>query len=164
MKRTLLFCLLIILGALSLTGCSPNQNTANDLFKSLQKEKIIDNGLEAVDTVCEVHTVLFVTRTNYYIYKDENGKLLAVAYQKNINGNNDYDYLISIYNDVSVNNDIEYSDDTATLSTYYIYENNKKSEQPKYDFDNETTFYAYKHNSLFSKHRYKIIQADPKDE
>lgn len=156
MKKKIILSLLVICGFLCLTGCDTNKETSDSLLKTLQNEKIVDNNLTLLDKVSKIGTTLFYSQTTYYIYENNNGKLIAISYDTNISSKNDYDYSVAIYYDVSINNNIEYFDDDTTLENYYAYQDGKKSEDNKYNLENKTDYLVYESKSLFSKTKYTI--------
>ena len=154
MKKIILS-LMLLLGFICLTCCDSNSNSVNGMFSSLKKEGIIDNNLVLIDKVTKTSTTLFLTKTTYYIYENEDSELIAINYNTNISSDNDYDYFVTIYNDVSAN-DVEYVDDPTNSETYYTYQDGKKSESNKYEFSNKKTYNVYEENPLFSKIKYPI--------
>ena len=84
MKKKILLSLLIILGVICSTGCDSRSKSVDNLLTALQKEAILDKQLELIDKVSDVSTSLFLSKNTYYIYKDQNSKLLAINYDTNI--------------------------------------------------------------------------------
>ena len=159
MKKKIFLCLLFICGFLCLTGCDTSKETTDSLLSILQKEKIVDNDLALVDKVSKIGTTLFYSQTTYYIYENNNGNLIAINYDTDISSKNEYDYSIAIYNDVSINSNIEYLEDDTTLESYYSYQDGKKSEYNKYNLENKTDYLVYESKPLFSKTKYTIEKA-----
>ena len=141
---------------LCFTGCDTTSETADSLLTALQKEELVDADLTLVDKMSKIGTVLFYTKTTYYIYENKNGEFIAINYDKSISSENDYDYSVEIYSDVSIDNDIEYLDDDATPDYYYSYQDGKKSEDNKYVLENRTEYFVYESKPLFFKTRYRI--------
>ena len=151
--KKLALCLLIIF---CLTGCDTNKETKDSLLDTLQREKIVDANLTLVDTETNVGTLLFITRTTYYIYKDSNNELIAINYDADNSSKNAYDYSMTIYSNVTVNNDVEYLEDGSVPESYYVYSDGKKTEVNKYDFSDSTRYLVYESKSLFSKTKYQF--------
>lgn len=155
MKKILLS-LLVVVGMFCLTACDSNSENVDNLLTALQEEKIVDTDLTLVDKVSKIGTTLFYSQTTYYIYENNNNELIAINYDTDISSKNDYDYSITIYSNVTINNDIEYLDDDASPESYYVYADGKKSESSKYDFGNSTRYLVYESKPLFSKTKYRI--------
>ena len=160
MKKTIFLCLLVICGFLCLTGCDTSKETTDSLLTALQKEKIVDTDLTLIDKVSKIGTTLFYSQTTYYIYEDSNDKLIAINYDTDISSQNEYDYSVAVYYDVSINNDIEYLGDDTTPESYYSYQDGKKSEYNKYNLENKTDYLVYESKPLFSKTKYTIEKAN----
>ena len=142
MKKILLS-LLVVVSMFCLTACDSNSENVDNLLTALQEEKIVDTDLTLVDKVSKIGTTLFYSQTTYYIYENNNNELIAINYDTDISSKNDYDYSITIYSNVTINNDIEYLDDDASPESYYVYADGKKSESSKYDFGNSTRYLVY---------------------
>ncbi len=155
MKKILLS-LLVVVSMFCLTACDSNSENVDNLLTALQEEKIVDTDLTLVDKVSKIGTTLFYSQTTYYIYENNNNELIAINYDTDISSKNDYDYSITIYSNVTINNDIEYLDDDASPESYYVYADGKKSESSKYDFGNSTRYLVYESKPLFSKTKYRI--------
>lgn len=155
MKKILLS-LLIVVSMFCLTACDSSSENVDNLLTALQKKKIVDIDLTLVDTESKIGTTLFYSQTTYYIYENNNNELIAINYDTDIYSKNDYDYSITIYSNVTINNDIEYLDDDSSPESYYVYADGKKSESSKYDFGNSTRYLVYESKSLFSKTKYRI--------
>lgn len=155
MKKILLS-LLIVVSMFCLTACDSSSENVDNLLTALQKEKIVDKNLKLIDKEVDIDAGIHISRTTYYIYENQNSELIAINYDTNIYSKNDYDYSITIYSNVTVNNDIEYLDDDASPESYYVYSDGKKSESSKYDFGNSTRYLVYESKPLFSKTKYKI--------
>lgn len=156
--KKVFFCLIIAICILLITACDSSKATVNDLFNLLKEEQIIDESSELVDKVVKTNAGIIPSITSYYVYKTENSELVAVNYDMNIHSKNDYDYLISVYFTVSVNEDIEYVDDTSSLENFYSYSNGKSSIRSKYNFESKVNYSVYESNPLFSKKtKYKIL-------
>lgn len=156
MKKKMFLSLLVVFSIFCLTACDSSKNSVDNLLIALQKEKIVDTDLTLVDKVSKIGAGLFISKTTYYIYENNNGNLIAINYDTDIASKNDYDYSITIYSNVTINNDIEYLDDYGSLESYYAYADGKKSESSKYDFSNSTSYLVYKSKLLFFKTKYGI--------
>lgn len=155
MKKILLS-LLIVVSMFCLTACDSSSENVDNLLTALQKEKIVDKNLKLIDTEVDINAGIHISRTTYYIYENQNSELIAINYDTDIYSKNDYDYSITIYSNVTINNDIEYLDDDASPESYYVYADGKKSESSKYDFGNSTRYLVYESKPLFSKTKYRI--------
>lgn len=155
MKKILLS-LLIVVSMFCLTACDSSSESIDNLLTALQKEKIVDKNLKLIDKEVDINAGIHISRTTYYIYENQNSELIAINYNTNIYSKNDYDYSITIYSNVTMNNDIEYLDDDASPESYYVYADGKKSKSSKYDFGNSTKYLVYKSKPLFSKTKYRI--------
>ncbi|MBR3965116.1 MAG: hypothetical protein IKJ80_06890 [Clostridia bacterium] len=160
MKKKIFLCLLVICAFLCLTSCDTNEETSDVLLTALQEEKIVDADLILVDKVSKIGTTLFYSQTTYYIYKDCDNKLIAINYDTNISSQNEYDYSVEVYYNVSVDNDVEYLNDDTTPESYYSYQDGKKSEYNKYNLENKTDYLVYESKPLFSKTKYTIKKAN----
>ena len=94
-----------------------------------------------------MYTLLMVVRSIYSIYENDDAELVAIFYENKSRSNTDYDYVIRIYTDVTVN-EVEYIDDTRSLDQYYEYKDGKKSETNKYDMYGMKEYYAYKKDPM----------------
>lgn len=122
-----LFVLLIVL----LTGCNSNSKTVDELFKVLQKQKIIEKDLKLIDTVNKVYAGPVPSDSiKSYIYEDNNSNLIAIHYQTTYNKSNPY-YVI-IYRNVTAKT-VEFIEETTDL--FYRYKDGKISKENKYDLD-----------------------------
>lgn len=155
MKKILLS-LLVVFSVFCLTACDSSNESIDNLLTALQEENIVDKNLKLVDKEVDINAGIHISRTTYHIYENQNSELIAINYKTDMYSKNDYDYSITIYSDVTINNDIEYLDDDASPESYYIYSDGKKSEYSKYDFSNSTRYLVYESKSLFSKTKYKI--------
>lgn len=154
MKKVILS-LMLLLGFICLTGCDSNGNAVDGMLNTLKKDGIVDKNLVLVDKVTKTSTTLFLTKTTYYIYENQDSKLIAINYNTDVSSKNDYDYSVTIYNDVSVS-DVEYIDDSTNPETYYTYQDGKKSESNKYKLSNKKSYNVYESKTLFSKTNYKL--------
>lgn len=154
MKKVILS-LMLLLGFICLTGCDSNGNAVDGMLNTLKKDGIVDKNLVLVDKVTKTSTTLFLTKTTYYIYENQDSKLIAINYNTDISSKNDYDYSVTIYNDISIN-DVEYIDDSTNPEAYYTYQDGRKSESNKYELSNKKTYNVYENKTLFSKTNYKL--------
>lgn len=145
MKR-LVICILILIMSISVFGCYSNGGEDKSVLKSLKDEKIIDKDFELIDEVTEVYTINGRQEYTYSIYENDDAELVAIFYENKSRSNTDYDYVIRIYTDVTVD-EVEYIDDTGSLDEYCEYKDGKKSENNKYDMSNLQEYYAYKKTS-----------------
>lgn len=151
--------LFVLFAIICLTGCDSNSDAVDGMLSALQKDGIVDNNLVLIDKVTKTGTTLFLTKTTYYIYENQNSELIAIHYNTDVSSKNDYDYSISIYNDVSVD-DVEYIEDSATPETYYTYQDGKQSESNKYNLTSKKVYFVYERKPLFSKTKYVIEEAN----
>lgn len=154
MKKILLS-LLVVVSMFCLTACDSSSESVDNLLTALQEEKIVDTDLTLVDKVSKIGTTLFYSQTTYYIYENNNNELIAINYDTDISSKNEYDYSVTIYYDVSINN-VEYLNDDTTLESYYSYQDGKKSEYNKYNLEDKIEYLVYESKPLFSKTKYKI--------
>lgn len=153
--KKMMFCLLIVFSLFCLPACDSSRDSVDGLLVFLQEEDIVDENLILTDKMNKINTGILPSSKSFYIYENENSELIAINYDTNIYSKNDYDYLISIYFNVSVNEDIEYYDDLS-LESYYSYSNGTMSECCKYNLENKISYAVYKSNSVFSKGKYRI--------
>lgn len=158
MKKIILK-LILLLGFVYLTGCDSNSDAVAGILSALKHDEIVDNNLVLIDKVTKTTTTLFITKTTYYIYKNEASELIAIHYNTNVSDKNDYDYSVTIYNNVS-SCDVEYVDDPTNSETYYTYQNGKKSESNKYELSDEKTYNVYEEKPLFSKTKYELEETN----
>ena len=154
MKKILLS-LLVVVSMFCLTACDSSSESVDNLLTALQEEKIVDTDLTLVDKVSKIGTTLFYSQTTYYIYENNNNELITINYDTDISSKNEYDYSVTIYYDVSINN-VEYLNDDTTLESYYSYQDGKKSEYNKYNLEDKIEYLVYESKPLFSKTKYKI--------
>lgn len=154
MKKIVLS-LVLLLGFVCLTGCDSNVDAVDRMLNALKNDGIVDKNLVLVDKVTKTGATLFLTKTTYYIYENQNSKLIAINYNTDVSSKNDYDYSVTIYNDVSVS-DVEYIDDSTNPETYYTYQDGRKSESNKYELSNKKSYNVYENKTLFSKTNYKL--------
>lgn len=156
MKKILL-CLLTFLGIIFLSGCNNvNVEKVEELLNSMKKQKIVEKDIELVDEVSSVYTGYLYSKTKYYIYETNDNKLLAISYENNIHAKNDYDYIITIYNNLGINDDVEYLDDTSGSEQFYTYKDGTSTDKNKYIFKEEIKYVVYEKESLFST-KYNFI-------
>ena len=146
MNKIMIFILILIM-SISLFGCYSNGGEDISVLKSLKDEKIVDKDLELIDEVTDVYTVNGRQEYIYSIYENDDAELVAIFYENKSRSNTDYDYVIRIYTDVTVN-EVEYIDDTRSLDQYYEYKDGKKSETNKYDMYGMKEYYAYKKDPM----------------
>lgn len=156
MKKIVLS-LVLLLGFVCLTGCDSNTDAVDGMLNALKNDGIVDKNLVLVDKVTKTGTTLFLTKTTYYIYKNQDSNLVAINYNTDVSSKNDYDYSVTIYNDVSVS-DVEYIDDSSNPETYYTYQDGKKSESNKYSLSNQKVYNVYEKKPLFSKTKYELVE------
>lgn len=157
--KKILVNMLIVTIIFCLSACGTSQENVNNLLSALQKEQIVDSNLTLIDTVTEVGTVLFITKTTYYIYETSDNELIAINYETEHSSSNEYDYSVTTYYNVSLN-DVEYIDDYMGLENYCSYQNGKKSIYNKYNFDKKQTYVVYESKPLFFKTNYKFVEVN----
>ena len=152
MKRIISVLLVISILLLSLTGCDAGSEASEDIFEALQKQKFIEKDLEYVDTVTKVTAGLFLTRTTYYIYQDQESNLIAINIDKNIYKKYDYDYVATVYCDVTVDSNVHYVEDTSSLELFYTYTaDHTKSRNNKYVMKEASRYNIYKKDYVLFK-------------
>lgn len=156
MKKKLLLSFILILFTFCLVGCDSNSVEVNELLSALQKEKIVDQNLKQVSTVTKMNVGIHITTKTYYIYENEDSKLIAINYSKSSSSKNDYDYYIEIYNDVTVDDNPEYLEEDSSPEVYYTYDNDKKTVKNKYILNDRTDYKVTKSKFLFFKTKYKF--------
>lgn len=156
MKKSFLS-LVVLLCLTCLTGCDSNSDVVDVMLNTLKNNDVVDKKLVLVDKVTKTSTTLFFTKTTYYIYENQDSKLIAINYDTNKLSTNDYDYSVKIYNDV-LENDVEYIDDSSKLETYHTYQDGRISKSNKYSFSNGKVYQVYEKKNLFSKIKYELIE------
>ncbi len=154
--RKVLFSLILVFSLFCLSACDSGGKTVDNLFAFLQQEDIVDDNLVLVDTVVKINAGIIPSGNSYYIYENDKSELIAINYDTNIYSKNDYDYSVSIYYAVSVNNDIEFYYDDISSENYYSYSDGSKSDSNKYSFENKVDYAVYETKPLFSKTKYII--------
>lgn len=157
MKKIVLS-LVLFLVLLCLTGCDSNSDAVDGMLNALKNEGVVDKKLVLVDKVTRTGTTLFLTKTTYYIYENQDSKLIAIIYNTDVSSKNDYDHSVTIYNDVTVK-DVEYIDDSTNLESFYTYQDGRKSESNKYVLSNQKSYNVYEKKTLFSKIKYELVEA-----
>lgn len=164
MKKVLcFFCLLIC--TLYLCGCESNQEDKTKIFTALKKEKIISDSMEQIDTqTYSVWMYEWCSKTTYYIYKDKDSKMIAINYDnKKYLKDNEYDHLVTIYYDVTINNDvvlINSEDVTCNENGYYSYQNGEYTDNDRYQFGTIKKYYANERSSLFKRKYFSLELAN----
>ena len=149
MQKLIFFIFISLLLSFSLTACDAGAEDVEDITDALKKQNIIDDDFELVDQVREIYAGLFITRTLYYIYQNQDSDYIAITYEKNIESKNDYDFAVTIYEDVEPNSEIEYMDDTSSAEHYYIFINDDKSAwQNKYLLEDAHRYSVYEKHFL----------------
>jgi len=141
-----------------LTGCN-NTNTeiTEKLLKSMKKEKIVEKNIELIDEVNDMFVGYIYNKTKYYIYKEENGDLIAISFTNNIHEDLNCKYIVTLYNDVVLNNDFKYLEDTGTYEQFYTYKDGSSTDKNKYLLKDKNTYYVYEQESLFgTKYKFKL--------
>lgn len=158
MKKTFL-CLVLLIGFICLTCCDSNSDAVAGILTALKNDEIVDNNLVLIDKVTKTTTTLFITKTTYYIYENEDSELIAINYNTNVSSDNDYDYSVTIYNDVS-SGEVEYVDDPTNSETYFTYQDGRKSKSNKYELSDKNTYNVYEEKPLFSNTKYKFEEVN----
>ena len=144
MKKILcLFCLMFCLFCLS--GCESSKKETLKIINILKMEKMISDSMELFDMMSyRIWSMESCARKNYYIYKDNNSKMIAISYVKILSNENESEYKVTIYYDVDVNKDVNIlASDEVTCNEkypYYIYLNGDYTSDSRYDFGNEKTY------------------------
>lgn len=153
--KKLLLCILIVFCLLCLPAYDSGTDSVDSLLEFMQEEDIVDDNLILIDKMSKINAGIIPSSKSYYIYETESSDLIAINYDTNVYSKNDYDFLITIYKSVTVNENIEYYDDLSS-ENYYSYLNGKVSEDCKFSLENKTEYAVCKSNSLFSKNKYKF--------
>lgn len=150
MKKILCTFVLLIC-VLGLCGCESSKKAREQLFTDLKKAKIISKSMEQIDTMQYSEWGLETCYSgNYYVYKDNNSKIILIKYDRSTD---DYDHLVTIYYDVTINENIEYTDKNIGCSAdpSYKYQNGQFSREKKYEFNSSKKYEARMKKTLFSK-------------
>lgn len=150
MTKKIVLCLLVVFSLICLTGCDINSEVIDKLLESMKKQNIVEKDVELVDEVESVFTGYLYSKTKYYIYEAKDGKLLAINYKNNIHAETDYDYLVTIYKDVDLNNDVEYLDDKSKYEQTYSYKDGSVTDKNKYILNEKDVYEVNEKDSLFS--------------
>lgn len=141
---------------LILSGCESSNKDKDILFKQLKKQKIIDNDYKLIDVVTEIGPALeHCNSSTYYIYKNDNGNMIAIRYESGILKDCNCNHIVSIYYSVTKQNDYKLL--TADMDeancwehTYYKYENGDLTDKNKYSLDGSArVYYVNIKKSLF---------------
>lgn len=164
MKKFLyIFSLLICVTCLC--GCESNQEDRTKIITALKNEKIISDSMEQIDTQSYNHWPLEWCKTDsYYIYKDEDSKIIAIKYEKIYSKESEHDHLVTIYYDVTINNDVNLisSEDAICDSdhSYYKYQNGEYTDNSRYEFATKKEYYATEKSALFKGKYYSLELAN----
>ena len=158
MKKIIIFSLLIVFGLVCLTGCNnTNTETTEKLLKSMKKENIVEKNIELIDEVNDMFIGYMYNKTKYYIYKEEDGNLIAINFINNIHKEHNHKYIVTLYKDVSLNNDFKYLEDTGKYEQFYTYKDGTKTDKNKYLLKDENRYYVYEEESLFgTKYKFEL--------
>ena len=154
MKKLLLF-LIVSITALCFSACQVSDETVDVLLKEFQDKDIVSDNLELIDEVVKVNAGILPSTTKYYVYVSENSDLISICYKTS--GQNKYDYLVTVYSSVTVDENVEYFyGDTGYLDLYYVYSDGKVSKFNKYDFENKRVYEVDELKRVLFKDKYKI--------
>lgn len=150
MKR----CLIVVLLFTSLivfTGCQPSSEKKVTILDALKENNIISKDIEYVDTVTKMSSGAIPINIPYDIYKD-NGKLIAIYIDKDVNKNNDYDFIVIIYTDVTINEENRvYVSEDEKAETYYRYKNdNKITNNNIYTLNDMKEYHLYENKNSYT--------------
>lgn len=160
MKKVLcIFGLLICI--LCLCGCESGQKDINKILSALKKEQIISDSMEEVDIeTYGVWSGEWCQKETYHIYKDKNSKMIAIKYEdKHYFKDNKYDHLVTIFYDVTTNDDVNLlnsEDVSCNEDGYYYYQNGEYTDKTRYEFGTSKTYYATEKSSLFKGNYYSL--------
>ena len=147
-KLFYIFCLLI--SVLCLCGCD---NARDKIFSTLKRDKIITESMKEIDTEHYfIWSGEWCRKQTYYIYEDSKGDMIAIRYEKT--EDTAYESLITIYYNVTTNNNVNIldSDDVkCTEEGHYQYENGDYTDESRYNFGTKKVYEAYVKNGLFGK-------------
>lgn len=158
MKKKLLLLMLLIIPLIFSTGCEANEKERNELLDALKRDKIVSRKLENIDYIVDVNAGIIPSRTTYYVYKDTDNSLIAISYESDYSSENDYNYLVTIYHNVTENKNYETitNDEAYSTENYYIYEDGTKSIEEKYNLEDIKVYEVTKKTSfIFSKLKIK---------
>ena len=163
MRKLLCFFSLIIC-TLCLCGCESNQEDRTKIFTALKNEKIISDSMKQIDTqTYSVWSFEWCSKSKYYIYKDKDSKMIAIEYNnKQHLKDNEYDHLVTIYYDVTINNDVNLinsEDVTCDENGYYSYQNGEYTDNGRYQFGTKKEYYATEKSALFKGKYYSLEMA-----
>lgn len=136
-KVVCVFSLLICI--LCLCGCESSQEDRGKIFNALKDKKIISDSMEQIDTeTYRVWSLEWCSSSKYYIYKDKDSKMVAIKYEDEQHlKDNEYDHLVTIFYDVTINNDVNLinsEDVTCDEDGYYLYQNGEYTDNSRYEF------------------------------
>ncbi len=145
-----LFICLGLVGVLLLTGCDANDEDRELIYKSLQKENIVDKDFEYKELITDVGTVLFLTKDNYHIYENDDEELIAISYVS-CNGRYDCDtgFVVTIYDVEPTDLELAYiEEEDIDTAEYYCKFDGKYADNCKYEFKEKEKYNAVKHKRL----------------
>ena len=140
---------------LCLPACNSGTDSVESLLEFMQEEDIVDDNLILIEKMSKINAGIIPSSKSYHVYENESSELIVINYDTNVYAKNDYDFLISVYYDVSVNEDITYSDDISS-EVFYSYSDGTKSKDCKYNLENKAEYAVYETKPLFSKTKYKF--------
>ena len=154
--KKIIISIICLFSILLLTGCESSEKDKLQLFNDLKKEKVIPSSMELIDIMSYSSWSLeWCTHTNYYIYKDNSSKMIAIQYDKDTKseGNN---HIVTIYNDVTIDNNVQTVDsknvECSGSQSYYKYKNGEFTKTGRYKLGTYQKYHAYEKSSLFGKH------------
>ena len=158
MKKSFLLVLVVMI-AISICGCIKD-GQKKDLLEALKEEGIVDKNLKLVDEVTENVVDFSSSYFDFYIYENKESELIGIHYMKDLDFTNDAQYVVMIYNDVTVV-DVEYIDATlADISLSYTYTDGKRSEINRYNMEGKKTYYVYEERDMFGNSTYEFEETE----
>ncbi len=161
--KKFLVCLFSLMVFIILTGCENNPSSEKDikkLFAALKQENIISDSMEQIDVQSYTYYPLeWCVTDHYYIYKDNDSKMIAVTYKKNrYSEDAKYNHVVTVYYDVTINNDVNTisADDASCDETYYTYQNGEYTDKNRYELGSEKVYHAVEKSSFLKGKYYSL--------
>lgn len=159
--KNALFIFGLLICILCLCGCESSEEDREKIFASLKKEKIISDSMEQIDTMTFRQWGAECCLTDiYYIYRGKNSNLIAITYDyEGYKKDTDYDHLVTIYYDVTINDDVNLINSeglSCNEDGYYYYQNGEYTDNGRYELRKEKEYYATEKSALFKGKYYSF--------